>query len=136
MQTRKLIATAVTAAVLGSLGVSVAGAVDGGDGSGTPKPAATETSAHRAHRAPEGVRHPGRHAHRHRHPVRRAALRITAETIGIDVYELVEALRAGQTVAEVAEANGTDPQEVVDALTAAAAERIDRFVYGPDDDER
>lgn len=51
-----------------------------------------------------------------------------AEALGLDPGELGEALRSGQTLAEVAEANGVERQVVVDALVAGMSERIDRGV--------
>ncbi len=51
-----------------------------------------------------------------------------AEAIGVSTDELREALRDGQTIAEVAEANGTDPQDVIDALVAGGTERLDAAV--------
>jgi chorismate mutase len=65
-----------------------------------------------------------------RHPGRAAAIRTAAEAIGIDADELRTALRDGQTIAQVAEANGVDPQDVVDALVAQATERITKVVNG------
>jgi membrane-bound lytic murein transglycosylase B len=65
-----------------------------------------------------------------RHPRRSAALRTTAEAIGIDAAELRDALRDGQTIAQVAEANGVDPQDVIDALVARSTERITKVVNG------
>jgi hypothetical protein len=68
--------------------------------------------------------------HPHRHPGRAAAIRTAAEAIGIDADELRTALRDGQTIAQVAEANGVDPQDVIDALVAQATERITKAVNG------
>lgn len=55
-------------------------------------------------------------------------LDVVAEAIGIDEGALLEALRDGRSVAEVAEANDVDPQDVIDALVAEATERITEFV--------
>jgi uncharacterized protein YidB (DUF937 family) len=57
-------------------------------------------------------------------------LETAAEAIGITAEELRAALEDGQTVAEVAEANGVDAQTVIDALVAEATERITAFVNG------
>lgn len=57
-----------------------------------------------------------------------AGLDVAAATIGITEAELVEDLRGGQTVAEVAEANEVDPQDVIDALVAAINARVDEAV--------
>lgn len=67
----------------------------------------------------------GRHR---RGATRRAGLKIAAETIGIDSQQLVSEIRAGKTVADVARAHDVDPQQVIDALVAAATKRIDDAV--------
>jgi urease gamma subunit len=51
-----------------------------------------------------------------------------AEAIGITTDELRAGLRDGQTLAEVAEAAGGDPQEVVDVLVAKGTKRLDAAV--------
>ena len=66
----------------------------------------------------------------HSHSRRAAAIRTAAEAIGIDAGELRAALRDGQTIAQVAEANGVDPQDVIDALVARSTERITNVVNG------
>jgi uncharacterized protein YidB (DUF937 family) len=66
----------------------------------------------------------------HRHPRASAALRTAADAIGIDARDLRAALRDGQTIAQVAEANGVDPQDVIDALVARSTERITKVVNG------
>jgi uncharacterized protein YidB (DUF937 family) len=66
----------------------------------------------------------------HRHPRRAAAIRTAAEAIGIDADQLRAALGDGQTIAQVAEAHGVDPQDVIDALVAHATERITKVVNG------
>ncbi|HET6954585.1 MAG TPA: hypothetical protein VFI47_29745 [Acidimicrobiales bacterium] len=65
-----------------------------------------------------------------RRPRHLAALRTVAETIGIPVADLRAALRDGQSIAEVAEAHGVEPQAVVDALVARSTRRITRVVEG------
>jgi membrane peptidoglycan carboxypeptidase len=51
-----------------------------------------------------------------------------AESIGVDVDDLREALRGGQTIAEVAAEHGVDVQAVIDAMVAEAEERINEAV--------
>ena len=57
--------------------------------------------------------------------VRHHFLQIAAETIGIDLDELRQALAGGETVASVAEVNGVDPQDVIDAALVPIFEKID-----------
>jgi urease gamma subunit len=65
-----------------------------------------------------------------RHPRRSVAVRTAAETIGVSTDDLRAALRDGQTIAEVAEANSTDPQDVIDGLAALSTQRITKVVNG------
>ena len=65
-----------------------------------------------------------------RQPARPVARRTIADTIGISADDLRGARRDGQTIAQVAEANGTDPQDVIDALTTRATQRITKVVTG------
>lgn len=51
-----------------------------------------------------------------------------ANAIGITVEDLVNSINEGNTIAEVAEANGSSGDAVVDAMVAAASERIDQAV--------
>ena len=49
---------------------------------------------------------------------------VAAEVIGIEVDELRAALQDGSTIAEVAEANDVDPQDVIDAMVANLEEKL------------
>ncbi len=51
-----------------------------------------------------------------------------AEALGISVDELSAAREAGSSLAEVAEANGVDPEVVVDVLIAGLDEKLDAKV--------
>lgn len=64
-----------------------------------------------------------RRAHRGLHGLAGAA-----NAIGITVEDLVNAVNEGSTIAEVAEANGSSGDAVVDAMVTAASERIDQAV--------
>jgi hypothetical protein len=55
-------------------------------------------------------------------------LATAAEAIGITEDELRAALAEGQSIAQVAEANDVDVQTVVDALVAAATERLESAI--------
>jgi hypothetical protein len=55
-----------------------------------------------------------------------------AESLGVDEDELRDALRDGRTIAEVAEEQGVDVQDVVDAVVAAHQERVDEAVADGD----
>lgn len=61
-------------------------------------------------------------------------LESAADAIGIEEDALRDALEDGQTIAEVAEANGVAVQDVIDAMVAAAQERVDEAMA--DGDER
>ena len=60
-------------------------------------------------------------------------LEAAADTIGIDETDLRDALRDGQTIAEVAEANGVEVQAVIDAMVAAAQARVDEAMENADE---
>ncbi len=62
------------------------------------------------------------------HIVGRMSLETAAEAIGITEDELVDAVRDGETIAEVATANGVEPQTVIDTLVTEATERLDEAV--------
>ncbi|MCP5027407.1 MAG: hypothetical protein GY929_14100, partial [Actinomycetia bacterium] len=63
---------------------------------------------------------------RERHGRRRGSgdLETAATTIGVSVEDLTAARENGQSIADVATANGVDPAAVVDAMTADAGERL------------
>lgn len=63
------------------------------------------------------------------------SLSTAAEAIGISDDDLRAALEDGETIAEVAEANGVAVQDVIDALVAEATERLDEAVADGDIDQ-
>lgn len=69
----------------------------------------------------------GRHP-KARRVARRSAVRTAADTIGIETRALVQEVRGGTTVAQVAQAHNVDPQKVIDAVVAKAKDRIDEAV--------
>lgn len=56
------------------------------------------------------------------------ALRAAAEAIGISVEDLIAEIEGGNTIAQVAEANDLDPEDVVEALMAAKKESLDEML--------
>lgn len=75
---------------------------------------------------------PGRHGHR-----LHMGLDVVSTTLGITEAELREALQDGQTIAEVAEANGVSAQTVIDAMVEAINTRVDEaLAAGNIDEER
>ena len=58
------------------------------------------------------------------------SLAAAAEAIGISEDELRTALEDGQSIAQVAEAEGVDVQIVIDALVADATERLEAAIDG------
>jgi uncharacterized protein (DUF433 family) len=55
-----------------------------------------------------------------------------AELLGITPEELVEAVMDGQSLAEIAEANGVERQELVDAIVVEAQAKLDQAVAAED----
>jgi hypothetical protein len=51
-------------------------------------------------------------------------LDVVSELLGLETDEIVDALRDGQTLAELAEANGASAEAVIDALVAEAEEHL------------
>ena len=56
------------------------------------------------------------------------ASKAVTDVLGIDAQELMTQLRDGSTLAEIATANGVDPQKVIDALVAEAKTHLDQAV--------
>ncbi|MCI0791614.1 MAG: hypothetical protein J4O02_07580, partial [Chloroflexi bacterium] len=59
---------------------------------------------------------------------RHAIVNTVADTLGMDKRDLVAELRSGKTLAEVAQENGVDVDEVIEALVEVADERLDQAV--------
>jgi uncharacterized protein (DUF433 family) len=98
----------------------------------------------RAH-VEEFVNNPLRKGHRHGGPGFRKGPHgpmfgghdAAASALGITTDELVDALHEGKTIAEVAKDKGVDVAKVIDAMVAAATEKIDEArENGRIDDER
>jgi len=70
---------------------------------------------------------PGRFGHFH-HFARFPAVRVAADYLGLEEEELRERLRDGDTLAEVAKAEGKAVDGLVDALVADAEKRLDDAV--------
>jgi uncharacterized protein YidB (DUF937 family) len=51
-----------------------------------------------------------------------------AELLGLDAQELRQQVRDGATLAEIATAQGVEPQAVIDELVAELTERLDNAV--------
>lgn len=70
------------------------------------------------------------HGERHDRRVerRRAMVATAAEALGISTEDLVEQMRGGDTIAEIAEQRDVDVQKVIDALVAEAKAAIDEAV--------
>ncbi|MGH9136242.1 MAG: hypothetical protein ACRD0G_04235 [Acidimicrobiales bacterium] len=101
------------------LGPTVSGAQEEGDDTTTTEQPATDEETDEATDEERCAGHgPGHLRHF-------AFLDTAAETIGIEPSELRAALEDGQTIAEVAEANGVDPATVIDAMVAEAQARLD-----------
>lgn len=117
MKQRKTVAAvAMTGALAGGalfgavLGNPLAsGAQDADTEATTPAPDAEAPA-----RGPEGRRGPG--------------LEAAAEVLNLDVDELHTQLHDGQTLAQIAEAQGVDVQTVIDALVADATDHINQEV--------
>lgn len=106
------VAGAVTVGTLGVAGSAFAADGSSGATSGSGSAATSQTT-----------RHP-----RLRAAVRRGALHIVIDQLGVTGPELRAALQGGQTISGYASSLGKDPKALADALTTAADARIDRAV--------
>jgi hypothetical protein len=73
---------------------------------------------------------PGRHDGPLRRGIRPIDAEVLAEALGLDVEELGDELRAGSTIAEIAEANGVELRTVIDALVDDYADRVTEWLEG------
>jgi uncharacterized protein (DUF433 family) len=114
MKLTTIIASATTAAVLGTIGVSVAGATGGGGS--TPKPAVTASATAAADNGgAKGVLRMNA----------KEGLAVAAKTIGISTKDLAAGIKGGKSIAQIATDNHKNPQDVINALVAAADKKID-----------
>lgn len=119
---KKLIAAVTIAGTALTAGAGVAAAEPGADGTGRPG-AGSQPDGARADTERADTERSGR-----RGQVLAAALQVAADTIGVSTDELRQAVQGGQTVAQVAESKGVDPQQVTAAIVAAATGKIDEAV--------
>ena len=109
---KKLIATVATAGLLVVGGAGAAYAADSG-GSTTPTQPATGAA-----RLRPGIRRGLRHA----------VLKVSADTIHVSVQDLRQALRSGESIAQVAQSKNVAVQDVVDAIVKAGDTKIESLV--------
>ena len=120
-------ALAATGLTVGGLGMAqVASAQSDDTGTGTEVEADTGQDTGTAEDRPGQDGRRGRGCHRGEHG------EIVAGVLGIEPDELRAALAEGQSLAAVAEANGVDPQDVVDALVAEVEAKLDAAVEAGD----
>jgi hypothetical protein len=111
-------------AVVGALLFAPLSSLAQDEGSESPEPAATtQEDGTRGDRPFMDGRGPGGHG-----MMLGRGLETAADTLGVTETELLSALEEGKSIADVAEEQGVDLQEVVDALVAAATERVDQAV--------
>jgi hypothetical protein len=103
-------------ALAGALAVGTTGVAFAADGSGGST-STTDPSAQTAHR------HPAVRA-----AIRRGAIKVVTDTLGVSREQLRDALKGGQTLSQYTSSLGKDPQAVVDALTKAADTKLDQLV--------
>jgi len=113
MDMKKLVATV---ALAGAVTVGTAGAAFAADGSGSGS-GATDPSAQ------TGKGHPAL-----RRAVRRGAVKVITDTLGVSRQDLRAALKGGQTISQYATSLGKDPQALKDALVKAADTKLDQLV--------
>ncbi|MCB0995708.1 MAG: hypothetical protein KDB21_11490 [Acidimicrobiales bacterium] len=92
------------------------------DGTLTQAQADAVLAALEAHRPADGMGGPGGRVGRG------ADLDTAAEVLGVDIDTLRESLQSGDSLADVAAANGVDVQTLIDSLVADANTRLDEAV--------
>jgi polyhydroxyalkanoate synthesis regulator phasin len=154
MFTRKLIASTVAAATLASGGLAVAALnplSSAGAQEQQEQPATATDQARRPGRGvlsdvlgdlvtdgtltqaqadavTNGVKDQLKDRRHDRRGNRREVAKVVADTIGISPQDLVADLKAGKSIAEVAQAHDVDPKAVADAIVSHATQRIDQAV--------
>ncbi len=120
------IALVAAGVVIGGIGTATAVSAQTADDGPTNEPTNEPTDA----TAEGNKEQKGRDGDKGRHGRKGCgrSLDTVAEIIGIEADELKAALDEGQSLADVAEANGVDPDAVVDALIADAEARIEEKV--------
>lgn len=122
---RKMIgAVAMAAAVTGGAAV---GALTGVPGVSGAQDAPTTTAPENPEAADAAGTGAPEEGHHRRAGMFGLKLEAAAEVLGISEEDLKTALKDGQTLADVAEANGVDRQAVVDALVAAGEAQLDEL---------
>ncbi|MCB0965744.1 MAG: hypothetical protein KDB37_02815 [Ilumatobacter sp.] len=96
------------------------GTIDAGQADAVSEYLADEWAEHRGDRM---ERRGGRHAHPFLEGIDTAV-----EVLGIDAETLRDELQAGNSLADIAEAQGVDPQTLIDALVAEAEAMLDQAV--------
>ncbi|MDW3214069.1 MAG: hypothetical protein R8G01_08750 [Ilumatobacteraceae bacterium] len=103
---------------------------------GTITEAQADTVAeHLVENRPERSERPGR-THRRGLDGHRGDGAVLADILGVDTDTLRSELAAGNSIADIAEANGVDVQAVIDALIADAESHVDMAVDHGLDEER
>jgi hypothetical protein len=113
---KKILATLVTAAVIGAGGMAVASAADSPKTTTAPSTAAATAKPKAAVKTILGIE------------ARKFAFVTAAKTIGISPAELLKDMKGGHSIADVATAHNVDPQKVTDAIVSGADAKIQAAV--------
>ena len=109
----------------------VGASIVGGAASLAALPAQAQTSSpdQTQQAQPDKPDHKGNGQHQgRRHRLAKAAIKTSADTIGIDAKDLLKELKAGKSIADVATEHGVNPQAVVDAIVAKVNAKVDEAV--------
>jgi hypothetical protein len=106
---KKILATVVTAVVIGGAGVAVASAA-------SPATSSSTTAKKSGPRAVAGLK------------LRKLAFDAAATTIGISPADLLQAMKGNHSIADVAQAHGVAEQKVVDATISAVDAKVQAAV--------
>lgn len=121
---RKAAAVGVVGVVLLGGGYAAAALTDSGGGSSVAASTTTTSAAARPSAPPASGTKTTKTRRDHGRLALRAAIKALAPVLGVTPRQLMTDLRSGQSVAQVAQAHGVDPQKAIDAIVAAGTQRI------------
>lgn len=125
MTARKWAVAGVTAGLLAGGGAGFLMSMPSGVGAATSSAVVSVADTPDGDEAMVRPQHHGEpHREGRRGPGRGEFLETAASVIGVTADDLKAALKSGQSIADVATANGVDPQAVIDALVAEATDKV------------
>ena len=124
MKARKWAVAGVTAGLLAGGGAGFLMSMPSGVGAATSNAVVSVADTPDGDEAAVRPQHHGQPHREGRRGHKKVHLETAASVIGVTADDLKAALQSGQSIADVATANGVDPQTVIDALVAEATDKV------------